>query len=157
MESGQADGTTDPYARLRAELEAMAPTQPPEEWQKLLVETKPDLVYGYGTLDVKQHEKEVTVAAGSRWIPSLIDVGREIWIDGDQYTIAEPVDMTKFNLDRHYEKANNAAARYLLSAILVGEPWEVTVPTSLVILAKGAKLSADDVVEDLAAHPAPGP
>jgi len=39
-----------------------------------------------------------------------------------------------FLIDRPYARADDQSARYLIGSAAVGAPWEVTIPTNLVVL-----------------------
>jgi hypothetical protein len=62
------------------------------------------------------------------------DVRRRIRIGIASYVI-EAVSDQDLRLDRPFEGTTVAAARYALGPRLIGEPWEVRIPTDLVKLA----------------------
>ena len=62
------------------------------------------------------------------------DLNREIHIRGVRYRIATVTSPTQITLDLAYAGASEPTVRYLLGPQAIGEPWQVRVPTSLVIL-----------------------
>jgi len=68
------------------------------------------------------------------------DVDREIYIEGKRYVIAEVQDVTHLTLAESYRGETKQYARYYIGARMVGGPWEVRVPTTLVYLQEDATL-----------------
>lgn len=92
---------------------------------------------GIGQVTVKHESDEVT-GTDTRFMPD--DVDREIVIDGKPYRIAEVRSAISIRLTKEYVGSSRTRIPYALGAKFVGEPWEVTVPTSLVFLQQGANL-----------------
>lgn len=138
----------DPNNATVAELDRILsspPTSPPggtaddfrDLWIELLTDHKPDMARGSGTLNVKKNQTKVQINADSKWnVSEQRDIGRELHIDGGQYTVAAVTNDTTFSLDRPYEGENDPAARYVAGSTPFGLPWTVNVPTSLIVLAE---------------------
>ncbi len=90
-----------------------------------------------GTISVELGNAQV-VGAGTNFEEN--DVDREIYIEGKRYVIAEIQDAAHLNLTEPYRGETKQYARYYIGARLVGGPWEVRVPTSLVYLQEDATL-----------------
>lgn len=136
--AGQAGGpeltAEDVYSDILDEIPEADPNEP--IWIRTLVDTNEDLVRGSDTLDVKQGSADVTVNSPEADVFSpFLDKGREIWIDAANYTIQDvTVDGTKLVLDRPFSGSNAAAAKFVVSAQVIGKPWRVRVPTPMVVL-----------------------
>lgn len=103
-------------------------------WMEVLLSRKGNLIRGAGTLSVKHDSDNVTINGAWTLTPGF-DEDRELFIEGVRYTIASIDSGGKnFKLDRPYIRADNNAARYLVGSVLLGKPWEVRVPTSLIVL-----------------------
>ncbi len=97
---------------------------------------------------VEKSEGTVTVTPGSDAVEGKgtnfeeTDVDREIFIEGKPYVIAEVnVAEQRLLLNEPYRGEKKEYARYYISAYkLVGGPWEVRIPTSLVYLQQDATL-----------------
>jgi hypothetical protein len=90
-----------------------------------------------GTLTVTQGSTSVT---GSGTAFDADDEDRSITIDGERYridTVASPTDLTLRDV---YRGSTRPAARYTIGAKYMGEPWEVRIPTSLVMLQADSSL-----------------
>ena len=90
-----------------------------------------------GTISVELGNAQV-VGTGTNFEEN--DVDREIYIEGKRYVIAEIQDAAHLNLTEPYRGETKQYARYYIGARLVGGPWEVRVPTSLVYLQEDATL-----------------
>jgi hypothetical protein len=103
-------------------------------WMEVLLSRKAGIVRGAGSLVVVNGSADVVINGLWTLSPGF-DEDRELFIEGVQYRIAH-VDAggKRFTLDRPYVRASNNAARYLLGSVLLGKPWEVRVPTSLIVL-----------------------
>jgi hypothetical protein len=118
------------------------PTDPTlkDLWLELLLDRRPELAIGSGTLAVQNGMAAVTINPDSNWKATERDRGRELYIDGDVYAI---VDITphqegvnqQIMLDEGYKGTTNAAARYAAGSVPYGPPWVEHIPTSLIILA----------------------
>jgi hypothetical protein len=138
----------DPSNATVSELERILtppPTKPPSTtsdpfrdlWVELLTDRKPDLARGSGTLKAQKGNVKVHINADSQWsVNEERDVGRELYIAGSHYEVAEVTNNRTFNLDRPYEGASDASAVYVAGSTLFGLPWTVDVPTSLIVLAE---------------------
>ncbi len=124
------------------------PTAPPSAssdvfrdlWIELLTERKPDVARGSGTLRVENANTEVHINPQNnpeaQWsVDEHRDLGRELFLAGDRYEVATVLNETTFSLDRPYEGASDAAAVYVAGSTPFGPPWNVNVPTTLVVLA----------------------
>jgi hypothetical protein len=89
-------------------------------------------IAGVGTLSVTQGQAGV-IGSGTAFHP-VDDLRRRINIAGDIYVVKTITDAQEINLDRPYEGPTDGAATYTLGGQLIGEPWEVRLPTSLVKL-----------------------
>ncbi len=137
----------DPKNDAPSELDrilARPPTTPPpastdafrDLWIELLTDQKPDVARGSGTLKVQKGKVEVQINADSQWsISERRDLGRELYIAGNRYELAEVTNDRTFNLDRPYEGVSDGAAVYVAGSTPFGPPWTVNVPTSLIVLA----------------------
>ena len=137
----------DPSAAGTSELDRiLAPpaTTPPassnsgfrDVWIELLTEYKPDLARGSGTLAVENGSADARINDDSNWRASEVrDVGRELYIAGERYEIAEVVNDRAIRMDRPYQGATGNEP-YVAGSTPFGPPWTVNVPTSLVVLAE---------------------
>ena len=103
-------------------------------WLELLLDRKPETALGSGTLNVKKNSKVVLINDDSNWRASEKDLGRELYIDGELYTIARVVGPQQLRINEDYIGENSANERYATGSVPYGPPWVVRVPTSLVIL-----------------------
>ncbi len=90
-----------------------------------------------GSLSVTQGNSTVT---GTGTDFDSDDVDRRITIEGQRYRIAEVTSPTNLTLTEVYRGSTKTDARYSTGVKYVGAPWEVRIPTSLVILQKDASL-----------------
>lgn len=88
-----------------------------------------------GTVNVTQDSAEVV---GTETDFDEGDIDREIYIEGKRYVIADVRSFTELTLFENYHGESQERARYYIGAKLVGAPWEVRVPTSLVYLQQDA-------------------
>ena len=88
-----------------------------------------------GTISVEQGNAQIV---GARTDFEEDDVDREIYIESKRYVIAEVQDAEHLTLTEPYRGETKQHARYYIGARLVGGPWEVRVPTSLVYLQQDA-------------------
>lgn len=121
------------------DLQSIAPgdvlnTTFPDLWLELLAEHRPDTLRGSGKVSVTKGSKQATLIDSNETVSETRDIGREIFIDGDRYLIASVSSDAKFTLDRNYIEATGTKS-YAIGSVKRGEPWEVRVPTSLLILA----------------------
>jgi hypothetical protein len=132
----------DPKARIRPTAldlasmtaEDVMELQFADLWVELLEEHKPGVLRGAGTLKVTTGDAHVEIGAGGE-LASARDLGREIYIDGERYEIVTVDDSGGgFQLDRPYEGPTTDAAIFATGSVRYGAPWEVRLPTSLVIL-----------------------
>jgi hypothetical protein len=87
---------------------------------------------GQGTIAVTQGNATVT-GTGTAFDAKL-HLDREIMIAYRVYRIADIASPTSLTLDRPYVDASATGMSYSFGGRLVGDPWEVKVPTSLVFL-----------------------
>jgi hypothetical protein len=98
-----------------------------------------DFEEGEGTISVTMGDKKVT---GKDTEFTEEDVDREILVKGLKYRIATVISGTEIELTDQYGGATEVDIPYSLSEYqLVGEPWEVKVPTSLVYLKQDGNLN----------------
>jgi hypothetical protein len=114
-------------------------------WLELLVSKNEELALGSGTLRVQKNQTLVTINEDSTWLTSDRDLGREIYIDGDSYTVASisTANKRQFNLDEPCKGETDDDARYATGSVPYGPPWLVRIPTSLVILSEETSKLAD--------------
>jgi hypothetical protein len=141
----------DPANAATSELErilAQPPATPPaasgdtfrDLWVELLMEHKPDVARGSGTLSVQSGSAVVAINPqtnpDTQWHASTErDLGREIYLSGNRYEVTAVTSDSQFSIDRPYEGASDAAAVYVAGSTPFGPPWTVNVPTTLVVLA----------------------
>jgi len=90
-----------------------------------------------GTITVENGDAQV-IGTGTNFEES--DVDHDIYIEGRRHVIAEVQDTAHLTLTEPYRGESRQHARYYIGARLVGGPWEVRVPTSLVYLQEDAAL-----------------
>jgi hypothetical protein len=88
-------------------------------------------VPGPGRVSVTKNSNAVT-GEGTAFAPD--DVDRRIVIAGRTYVIGSVTDPHTIRLATPYQGDNAAGVGYSMGGRLVGEPWEVTLPTDLVKL-----------------------
>lgn len=132
----EADPTVDELTRLQGpETEEVPPDSALEDlWLELLLDRKADTSLGSGTLSVQNGQRAVTINGDSTWAAGGRDLGREVYLDGERYTIAAVSGSAAFDLDEPYNGPTDSVARYATGSVPYGPPWVVRVPTSLVVL-----------------------
>lgn len=107
-----------------------------ELWAEILTDRRKDIIVGNTTLRVEQDNDQVRVN-GESWRVDRRDVNRELFIEGDLYTIKEiNEEENTFILDRNYARAASNNAKFAIGSVLVGVPWEERLPTNLVVLSE---------------------
>jgi hypothetical protein len=105
---------------------------------EILLSRSIELAQGVGTIAVVRNYTQVTInnieGALLNWELTPLDVTRQIFIKGIPYSIAQVDDSETFHLDRPYEGTDDSDTKFLIGSVRLGEPWEETIPTSLVIL-----------------------
>ena len=123
----------------------------PDIWMEVILSKNKELAYGTGTLTVRNGSTDVTINADSTWTLDDTDVNRELYIESFPYTLTRVAGPKDFVIDKPYAQADNDAATYLVSSVRVGAPWEVVIPTNLVVLADQAdKLNLSGAVNAIA-------
>jgi hypothetical protein len=89
-------------------------------------------IEGKGRLTVKKNYTQVT---GTETEFTDNDENKRIIIKGKTYVINKVVSPTEIQLTEKFIGANESDVRYSLGAKLIGEPWEVKIPTNLVKVA----------------------
>jgi hypothetical protein len=87
---------------------------------------------GEGTIAVTQADPAVT-GSGTAFDPDL-HLDRDIMIANRVYRVLAVGSPTQLTLDRPYQDPTHTGLSYSFGSRLVGDPWEVKVPTSLVYL-----------------------
>jgi hypothetical protein len=128
-------------SRLGPPPDDYAPQDPALQdlWLELLIDRRPELGLGSGTLRVQQNVDTVTINADSNWHATDRDLGRELYIDGDLYAVAavtptQQGTLQQITLDEKFKGTNNPSASYATGSVPYGPPWVERVPTSLIIL-----------------------
>lgn len=108
-------------------------------WLELLLDRRPELALGSGTLSVTQGQATVSINTDSNWEATDRDLGRELYIDGDLYAVVGVAPYQagvpqQITLDETFRGTTNPAASYATGSVPYGPPWIERVPTSLVIL-----------------------
>lgn len=88
-------------------------------------------VVGNGRLTVTKNDALVT---GSETTFTKDDEDKRIVMRGKTYVIQEVISATQIRLTAKYSQESETGVRYSMGAKLIGEPWEVKVPTSLVMI-----------------------
>lgn len=96
-------------------------------------------IEGVGKLDVTHNSPQVT-GVGTQFTTG--DENKRILIRGKTYTIKQVSNQTAILLTRPWQDATETGVGYSIGPRLVGEPWEVRLPTDLVILDQNNNLSA---------------
>jgi hypothetical protein len=104
-------------------------------WVELLQDRKDGIALGSGTLQVRKGQTRIDINDDSIWEVREIDIGREIFIRGDRYEIAQ-IDSTSnsFELGTEYQAEDEDRAVYVTGSVPFGPPWTVNLPTNLVVL-----------------------
>ena len=108
-------------------------------WLELLTNFKEDLAIGQGTLAVERGNNLVKINTDNTeyaWQVRDRDLGRELYINGYQFTVASLVfdNPYQFYLNKPYEGETNTSAIYAAGSVPYGPPWLVRLPTNLVVL-----------------------
>lgn len=106
--------------------------------QELREQTGAEFEDGSGTVQVEEGNASVR-GAGTRFAAPR-DVDREIRIAGKVYRIREVVAADELTLWEPYAGDDAEALPYSLGPKLVGQPWEVRLPTTLVMLQQDSTL-----------------
>ncbi|MHC2297251.1 hypothetical protein [Rhizobium mongolense] len=105
-------------------------------WIELLQDRKADVARGSGTLAVEKGNVDVAINDDSNWSArEEVDIGRELYIAGELYTVADVMNSDSLRIDRPYEGETDPAAIYAAGSTPFGPPWTVNVPTTLIVLA----------------------
>lgn len=123
-----------PAIALQADGEIPIDTAFADLWLELLLEHKPDIARGSGTLAVQKGATTATINADSDWRASETDLGRELYLAGEQYTIKRVLAPQQLEFAEPYNGFSDANASYAAGSVPYGPPWVVRVPTSTVIL-----------------------
>jgi hypothetical protein len=132
----EADPSTSELERIKGPPSDEVPdgTNFENLWLELLIDRKADVALGSGTLKVTEDSDRVSINKDSNWIVTERDIGREIYVGGNVYTIKEILGDNEFRLDRSYKDETDSSATYATGSVPYGQPWLVNVPTSLIIL-----------------------
>jgi hypothetical protein len=106
-------------------------------WVELMLDRREDVARGSGTLSVNQGSSTVTINSDSLWVPSVEDQGRELFIRGVHYEVSSFSSNT-LSLDRPYEGPTAQREIFVLATKAYGAPWQVRLPTNLVVLQANA-------------------
>ena len=110
-------------------------SQYPNMWLELLEDAHPDILRGAGHLEVKNGNEQARLKDTDERVTDR-DIGREVYIDGESYNIVSYDDGgRRFTLDRRYTGPDNDSAAYAIGSVKRGAPWNVRIPTNLVVLA----------------------
>jgi hypothetical protein len=96
-------------------------------------------IEGTGWLNVTKDSPQVT-GVGTEFTAD--DENKRILIQGKTYVIKQVISTTEIQLTKPYQDAMETGVFYSLGPKLVGEPWEVNLPTDLVILDQNNTLAA---------------
>jgi hypothetical protein len=100
-------------------------------------------VEGKGRLMVNRDDEVVT---GSETSFTSDDEYKRIVIKGKTFVIKEVVSPTEIRLTHKFTEDSESGVRYSMGPKLVGEPWEVKLPTNLVMIDKdGSSLMGSDL------------
>ena len=105
-------------------------------WLEILINRNEELALGSGTLSVEKNNIKVLINDDSKWEATERDLGREIYIDGEQYQIESIVSVNEFNLNSPYKGITDEHARYATGSVPFGQPWLVNLPTTLIVLSE---------------------
>jgi hypothetical protein len=96
-------------------------------------------IEGTGRLSVTKDSSQVT---GVDTEFTSDDENKRILIRGKTYVIKQVIGPTEIQLTKPYQDETETGVGYSLGPKLVGEPWEVKLPTELVILDQNNTLAA---------------
>ncbi len=102
-------------------------------------------IEGKGRLTVKKDDTKVT-GDGTEFTEDN-DKNKRIIIKGKTYLIKDVVSLTEIQLTEKFTDADESDVRYSMGAKLVGEPWEVKLPTNLVMIDKKFEEKIKDVLQ----------
>lgn len=91
-------------------------------------------IEGKGRLTVEKNDTQVT---GTETEFTANDENKRIIIKGKTYVIKKVVSPTEIQLTEKFIGAHESDVRYSMGPKLVGEPWEVKLPTDLVMIDDG--------------------
>ena len=97
-----------------------------------------DYVQGEGRISIQAND---TLVTGIDTAFSEEDVDRELQVDMVTYRVSEFMDSQQVKLEAPGPTQDIVDALYTLGPKLVGPPWELSVPTTLVYLQDGANLN----------------
>jgi hypothetical protein len=93
---------------------------------------------GVGTISVQQGQ--VSVDGVGTAFDEKLHTDRDISIQNATYKIDKVLSATELLLDTPYRGASQQGLPYSFGARLVGDPWEVRIPTNLIYLQEGSQL-----------------
>lgn len=93
---------------------------------------------GVGTLSLKKDDTKVVGTDTA--FDARLHTDREIIITERTYHVKQVISATELLLDQPYRDASGKNVSYSFGSRLVGDPWELRVPTSLVYLQSGNEL-----------------
>jgi hypothetical protein len=93
---------------------------------------------GQGTVSVEQNRRVVR-GAGTAFDAALHQ-DRDLILRERTYRISGVTSPTELVLDRPYTDASGSGLTYAFGARLIGDPWEVRLPTTLVMLQESGDL-----------------
>lgn len=108
-------------------------------------QTGDDFTLGVGKVDVQNGTVEVT---GDKTQFTDDDVDREIRIQSKVYRISSVHSATSIKLAKPFTGLDDANTAYSIGPKLVGPPWEVRLPTTLVIIDKKPEIVLPSWPED---------
>jgi hypothetical protein len=100
-------------------------------WMELLQDKVDGLARGSGTLTVTKDNSTATINPDSTWVLTIDDINRILVIEGVEYRISSISTNKIFEMERVYERSDNATAKYFIKGKRIGSPWLVSVPTQL--------------------------
>lgn len=120
----------------------------PDPYVSVLDELKEQLgnqnIEGMGRLTVKKDDALI-IGNGTRF-SEADDENKRIIIKGKTYLIKKVISPTEIQLTEKFMDADESEVRYSLGAKLVGEPWEVKLPTNLVMIDNGFEVKIKDAL-----------
>jgi hypothetical protein len=142
------DPIQNPNQRIppsRLDLESMQPADVdemafPDLWLELIEEYRPDVLRGSGKLKLTNGSAQAELVETTERVAQR-DIGREIYIEGERYEIVAVIapegelSGTEFTLDRPYPGSVTGSVSYAIGSAKRGAPWNIRIPTTLVILA----------------------
>lgn len=101
-------------------------------------------IEGVGRLTVKK--ENATVIGSETRFAEADDGNKRIIIKGKTYLIKKVINATEIQLTEKFKDNDETEVRYSMGAKLVGEPWEVKLPTNLVMIDNGFESKISDVL-----------